>query len=311
MRAKKLDAMANTASREQPSIAVIYNPVAGTTDREDFERILAERCAAQGRSYEQCTTGPEDNLAEIARAAYKRGVRRFGAAGGDGTVSAVADGLVATDACIGILPIGTANILARELGVPADLGTAIDMLLATPAERKIDALRIHGRHFLLHVGIGVSSLMHRDTSREAKRRFGRLAYIVNAARLVSGLQPERFTIVVDGRRHRRRASQVIIANGGTLGAKPFRWADSIDPGDGQVDVCVLYAESLLHYLSFAWHALLGRQHRLNHYTIYPARQCISINTRRSMPVQADGEIIGNTPVQIAVVPGAVRFIVPS
>lgn len=302
--------MADTASQKPPPIVVIYNPVAGTTASEDFERILAERCAAQGCIYELCSTGPEDNPAEIARAAYRRGVRKFGAAGGDGTVSAVADGLIGSDACIGILPVGTANVLARELGIPADLGAAIDLLLTAPAERKIDALRVDKRHFLLHVGVGISSLMHRDTSRSAKRRFGRLAYIVNAARWVSGFQPERFTIVVDGKRYRRSASQVMVANGGTLGAKPFRWADTIDPGDGQVDVCVLYAESLGDYLSFAWHALRGRQHQLNHFTVYPARQHISLSTRTSLPVQADGEIIGDTPVQIGVVPAAVRFIVP-
>lgn len=291
-------------------IYVIYNPVAGTTDADTFRALLEERCASRGQAYELRETQEDDDPAELARAALGRGITRFAAAGGDGTVSAVAHGLVDSGAVLGILPAGTANVLAAELGVPADMGEAIDLLLAAPATRKIGAMRVEGRHYLLHVGVGITSLIHRDTDREQKRRFGRLAYIVTGARWLINFQPARFTIVADGVRHRRDASQVLIANGGALGGTAMRWAEKIDPADGRVDVCVLYAIGLRDYLRFGLAALIGRQSSLGRMTVYPARRQISLNTRRPLPVQADGELVGTTPVQIEVVREAVEIIVP-
>ncbi len=292
------------------AIYVVFNPVAGRTDPEAFRALLAERCAAREQIYELYETAAEDDPAELARAALRQGYRRFAAAGGDGTVAAVADGLVGSEATLGILPAGTANVLAAELGVPADLGQAIDLLLEAPATRTIDATLMGGRHYFLHIGVGITSLMQRDTSREQKRRFGRLAYLATAARWLLNFQPARFMIVVDGERYRRSASQVMIANGGALGGAAMRWAEAVDPSDGQIDVCVLYAQTVRDYVATALSMLIGRQHSLGRIKVYPARTRISLNTRPPLPVQADGELSGTTPAQIEVVRAAVKVIVP-
>lgn len=298
-------------SQLNESLYIFYNPVAGRTEPEAFLKLLEERCAARGQVYELYETQAGDDLAALAHEALRRGVTRFAAAGGDGTVAGVADGLVGSDATLAILPAGTANVLARELGLPTDMGQAIDLLLAAPATRTIDAMKMGGKHYLLHIGVGITSLMQRDTSRELKRRFGRLAYLATAVRWLFDFQPTRFMIVVDGERHRRSASQVLVANGGTFGGAALHWAETIDPADGQIDVVVVYAETLRDYLRVGLSMLIGRQHSLGRVRIYPARRHISLSARHPLPVQADGELAGKTPVQIEVVRGAVKVVVPS
>jgi diacylglycerol kinase family enzyme len=172
-------------------------------------------------------------------------------------------------------------------------------------------MQVGEKFYVLQIGIGIDSLMIRDTEREAKRRFGRAAYIWTAFTRLIGFQPARFTIVVDGLRSRPRASQVLVANGGVLGVPPFRWGPHIQPNDGRIDVCIVSARTVLDYLGFAWHTLLGQQRRDRHVRYISARQSIAISSDRPMPVQGDGEIIGETPVQIQVVPRAVQVIVPA
>lgn len=292
-------------------IFVVYNPVAGRTDPDSFRTLLAERCATSDRPYELYETRADDDVEAMIHTAISRGYRCFAAAGGDGTVAAVASGLVGSEAVLAILPVGTANVLATELHIPADIAQAINLLLTAPETRRIDAMRMAGRHFFLHIGVGITSLMHRDTGREQKRRFGRLAYIATATRWLLDFQPTRFMIVADGERHRRNASQVMIANGGALGGAFLRWDEDIDPADGRIDICVLHARTLRDYVTFGFSALIGRQRSLGRMRVFTATQKISLNTRQSLPVQADGEIVGTTPVQIEVVPSAVRVIVPT
>jgi YegS/Rv2252/BmrU family lipid kinase len=298
---------------DAPPVFIVFNPVAGTTDAEQFRTLLADRFQARGRPYELYeTTGADDeDVAALVRAAYKRGVRCFAAAGGDGTVSAVADGLAHSEATLAILPVGTANVLARELGIPADAAGAVELLLDAPAIRPIDVMRVGKQLFVLHIAVGITSLMHRDTSREAKRRFGRLAYVATALRWIFDFQPQRFSLVIDGERHRRDASTVVAANGTTLGVQPFTWAEDGDPGDGVVELIVVRANALRDYLGLAWSTLTSRHRHNPRIKIFKVKRTISISTRKALPVQGDGELIGDTPVQIEIEPAALRIVVPA
>lgn len=161
------------------------------------------------------------------------------AAGGDGTVSSVADALVGTETPLGIIPLGTANVLAGELGIPLDVDASCALLAGDHALTRIDAMEIDGKHYVTQVGVGLDAEMIRGTQGEHKRRFGRLAYLWTAATRLVGLQARRFTLMVDGQTSRPRASQVLVANSGTLGSRPFRWGLDIRPDDGQVDVCLI------------------------------------------------------------------------
>lgn len=290
---------------------VILNPASGTFAAEAVRKVLeAHFSCADGTCHVHQTSGSDD-LAALAREAAGRGVEAVVAAGGDGTVSAVADGLVGTRTPLGILPLGTANVLARELGVPVELDAACGLLAGDFATRSVDAIKFGDRHFFTQVGVGIDALMIRDTGREAKKRFGRLAYLWTGFSRLLGFEPRRFFLSIDdGGEIKTRASQVLIANSGTLGQKPLTWGPGIELDDGAVDVCVIRAGSTWDYLRLSWHVLRGK-HRDDpklHYR--KARRSVAIRTHKPLPVQADGEVVGQTPVTVTIVPGALRVVVP-
>ena len=296
----------------QTRMIVVLNHMAGSANADDVRQALARQLGEQIQTDFYETTGDEaEDIVAIVRAELVNNPSVVVAAGGDGTISQVAEALIGTDTCLGIIPVGTANVFARELGIPLDLEAACALLNGQPHTTSVDAMKVGEQYFVLQIGIGIDSLMIRDTDRQAKRRFGRAAYMWTAFRRLIGYQSMRFTIVADGKRMRPRASQVLIANGGVLGAPPFRWGPNIRPDDGQIDLCIVSARTALDYVGLIWHTLVGQQRRDRNVRYLTAERSIAISADQPLPIQADGEIIGDTPIQIEVVPDALKVIVPA
>ena len=295
-------------------VFTVLNPVAGNSEPSRVRQALERHLPADSTVWEIHESGPDDRIAEVVRAALGRGCDLVVAAGGDGMVSAVANGLVGDEnghsVPLGIIPLGTTNVLARELGIPVDLELACQLLAGPHATTWIDGMRVGPACYFTQVGVGIDALMIRDTLREHKRRFGRVAYLWTAATRLLGFQPRRFALVTDGRQRRARASQIVVANSGVLGQPPFRWGPDIRPDDGRIDVCIVRARNLLDYLKLSWHVLAGQHRQSPNVRYFTAEQSVTIASRRPLPVQGDGEIIGETPIEIAVVPRAVAVIVP-
>jgi len=225
--------------QEQARVFVVLNPMAGSSNALDIRQALQRKLGEQIQIDIYETTGDEDVVA-IVRDELANNPSVVVAAGGDGTISEVAEALVGTETRLGIIPVGTANVFARELGIPLDLDGACALLDDQPTTASVDAMKVGQQYFVLQIGIGIDSLMIRDTNRESKRRFGRAAYMWTAFTRLIGYQPTRFTIVADGKRLRPRALQVLIANGGVLGAPPFRWGRIYAPTTAR-SMCVLSA----------------------------------------------------------------------
>jgi len=293
-------------------IFVVLNPMAGSANAADVRQALSQHLGEQSQTTIYETTGDAgEDVVAIVRAEMANNPSVVVAAGGDGTISDVAEALIGTDTRLVIIPIGTANIFARELGIPLDLQGACALLGDQPNTTSIDAMKVGEQYFVLQTGIGIDSLMIRDTDRQSKRRFGRAAYMWTAFTRLIGYQPMRFTILADGKRIRPRASQVLIANGGVLGMPPFRWGPNIRPDDGKIDVCIVSARTALDYFGLIWHTLLGQQRRDRNVRYLTAERSIVISADQPLPIQADGEIIGDTPIQIQVIPDALVVIVPA
>jgi YegS/Rv2252/BmrU family lipid kinase len=297
--------------RQAQDVFVILNPVAGTSNRDEVVAALEGHFGGDDRrlTIYETTGAPGENIPALVREAVGKGADLVIAAGGDGTVSTVAGALMGGEVPVGVLPIGTANVFAQVLGLPLDLNGAAELLAGPLATAPIDGMRLNGELGVLHISVGITSLMQRDTPREAKRRFGRLAYLYVASRWLFGFQPQRFNMVIDGVRHRLRASQVLIANGGEMGQGPFTWGPDIVPDDGVIDVCVINASTFRDYLVVAWSTLTSRHRKNPRLRYFRARQSVSVNTKGSLPVQRDGELAGNTPVRVEVAPGAFRCVV--
>lgn len=304
--------MAATCTTERASrVFAIVNPASGNSTPQDVHAALTRHFVADGPACDIHEVAPQDDLTKLARQAADRGHDVVVAAGGDGTVSFIADGLVGTPARLGIVPLGTTNVLARELGIPVDLDAACALLAGPNATAEIDAMRLGGRNYFTQIGVGVDALMIRDTSTESKKRFGQLAYLATAAKRLVRFRPRRFTVSADGARTRPRASQILLANSGTLGTTDLRWGPDVRIDDGRIDVCIIRAQSLLDYAGVAWKMLRRRPHEHRKIDYLIAERVVAIHSDRPLPVQADGEIAGETPIEVEVVPRALRVVVPA
>jgi diacylglycerol kinase (ATP) len=294
-------------------IYTILNPVAGNSDPDAIEQLVAETFNRPGEaSYEIYQTTGKDDMRSVVGQAVEAGYQRIVAAGGDGTVSAVADALAGTRVPMGILPVGTGNLLARDLQIPLELSEAA-ALLADPdaTSHSIDAMQVNGRTYISHISLGVYSQIIRQTTPEQKRRFGRMAYIWAALKEISRYPTWRFELEVDGRLNLYRASMIVIANVSSVGIPPLQWGPDISPDDGQIDICIIKARTAAAYFQLLWRALQN-QHDLDrrHIEYLPAGKGIELRTNRDVPIRADGEIIGKSAVSIQVVPDVLKIISP-
>lgn len=295
----------------RPRLFLVLNPAAGSCDAAMVEETLARECAATGVSCEiHHTTGNED-VPAIVHQACKRGYRIIAAGGGDGTVSAVASALVNSRIPLGVLPVGTANLFARELGIPLELEAACRLLATGSHKRAIDAMRVGDTAYISHISLGIYSKIAEKTSAAAKRYFRQLAYIWNAMPELLGRHSWRFTMIIDGKTYRVRASFIMIANVGGLGAGALRWGPDIEPDDGRVDICVVRAHTLTDYLLFMWHVIIGEHKKAPITTYLYAHRHIEVVTKKRLPVRGDGEIIGQSEVKIEILPRAVQVLVPA
>ena len=291
-------------------IFVVLNPMAGHCDVGAVREALARHLGTADLHYQVYQTSGEERLADIVESAIERGFDTLVAAGGDGTVSDLVDGLVYTGIPLGIVPVGTANTLARELGIPIDLDQAVQLLAGEHKFVRIDVGQVNDRYFALNSSVGVSVSTMQETNAQDKRRLGVWAYLVSATKTLAGAQPHRFEIEVDGRVEHYRASEVVVANGGAVGDPALRWGGDVCLADGELDLCVVRARSLLDYLVLAWNMLWGSQRQDRRLRCVRVKQSVRIDARSKMPVQADGEIIGETPMCISLLPHAVQVIVP-
>jgi YegS/Rv2252/BmrU family lipid kinase len=294
------------------SAFVVLNPVAGNSDPGLIRNALERHLGGQGWTYDVHETTGRKRIAQVVRSALEQRFDAVIAAGGDGTVSGVAGGLVHTGVPLGIIPAGTGNALARDLGISLDLEEALRLLVDEQRTTAIDidAMQVGDRFMILNLGVGISALAVRATERSHKRRFGRIAYVWAGLREFFGFQPRRFNVTVDGRSNLFRASEIMVLNSGGLGSPHLNWGPRVRPDDGRLDVRIVRARTALDYLRLGRNFLLGQQKRDPSLQSLSAERRIAIRADRPLPVQGDGDLIGQTPIQVKVVPGAVRVIAP-
>jgi diacylglycerol kinase (ATP) len=223
------------------------------------------------------------------------------ALGGDGTVMEVLGAMPENGPPVGVLHGGTGNLLAQALGVPRRVRPAVRALLNGTVAR-IDLARLaDGRRFALAAGVGVDAAMIAETSRRLKRRFGVFAYVYSGTRAL--LRFERFDarIEVDGRVHKQQASAVLIANFGTLLHDLIKLGDGIQHDDGLLNVCAFAPQSLRDSVRVA-HRLLRGDFRPDPCLWYASGRRISLETTPPQMAQADGELLGLTPLVAEVEP---------
>ena len=241
--------------------------------------------------------------------ALARGAELIFVWGGDGTVQRSIDTVVGHSAIISILPAGTANLLASNLGIPTDLEQAV-MVGLDGTDRLLDVGRINGEHFAVMAGTGLDALMIRDADRGLKDRFGRAAYVWTGARHVRH-ELTNTKVRVDGKVwFDGEASCVLVGNVGSIlgGIQAF---DNALPDDGKLDLAVVTASGVVQWARTLTRAAVGHTDRSPLVQMTTATK-IRVETGKKLPYELDGGDRPKTDVlKIKVVPKAVTIRVPA
>ena len=286
-------------------------PTVGDEVRAALRAALQDLSSSGRADCEVCAITPEASIPEKVRERMREGVDGVVAVGGDGTVSAVAHALIDTQVPLGIVPAGTGNLVARELGIPLDIRAAVTLAAGPHALRAIDAMLINDRTYLLNAGVGVNAAVIDRTSRLGKSLFGRTAYVGTAVWKVLQAKPQRLTVIIDGDARSYDATDVLISNCGTLARVLHPNCPEIRADDGQVDVCIICMKVAIEYPWYYFLRSIFPRHVNRIIHELPAGRSVSICSEKPMAVQADGDIIGATPVTVTVRPKALPVIVPA
>jgi YegS/Rv2252/BmrU family lipid kinase len=287
--------------------AVVVNPTK-LDDDEAFRKFV--HLAMDDHGWDEplwLETTPEDPGRGQAKSAVSAGADLVLACGGDGTVTACAEGVTGTGVPLAIIPMGTGNLLARNIGLPVGLDEALAVALGG-VQRPVDAGRVNGALFVVMAGLGLDARMLSGASEPLKKRLGWFAYAISAVRHL-GDRPMRVTVSADGGpRRRMRASALIVGNVGRLrGGLPL--LPDARPDDGMLDAVVLIAGGLTGWLTVAADIVLRRPAHDGIHRIQFTELQVTLD--HEQPWELDGEVMGSAcRLTIAAQPGALLLRMP-
>ena len=300
-------------------IFVIWNPCAGSVEENAALRAELE----QYRHVDLHQTESAEHARQLAQEAVRRNVGLVVAAGGDGTVNAVVNGLAANpaNARLAVLPLGTGNDLCRTLAIPPDPVDAAELLI--PKEltggtlrqmnfRRVDLVEVETaghRSWCINMAAGGNSGHLMETlSAETKERWGPLCYFRGAVDVITELIVYDTTIRFDDDPPQRYSALNIVVGNGRYSAGGLRVAPRANPEDGLLDVIVIEDGSPIDLMNIAAHYILDDYLESDHVVLRRARR-VSIEATPPIPFSADGDLLGHEPVTLTVQPAALQIVV--
>jgi YegS/Rv2252/BmrU family lipid kinase len=281
---------------------VILNPAA-RSERANRWRArvesLAEGCTV-------CTTTAPGEAETLARHAVQEGFEKIIAAGGDGTIHEVVNGLANSTATLGLLPIGTVNVFAMELGLPSNNLDLCWDIIQGDHTRLVDLPSANEKYFVQLAGVGLDAQVVKETSARLKRNFGPLSYLISAAQVASRRPPRLFiesedTSVEEG-------SFVLVGNGRRYGG-PFPFFKQAVIDDGLLDVVVFKQLGYLEIIKYLQDVFFSSEIRLPEVEYFQTR-ALRVTSEQHVPVELDGELVGTCPVEFQMRERALRVLAP-
>lgn len=293
------------------SLTFILNPRSGIKATGDVSDWLRQNLSGSGAEVRVLVAGQGAHLRELAGRAVQEHSQVVVAGGGDGTVSAVAAELAGTGIPLGVLPLGTLNHFAKELGVPTDRDAALRALLAGQIA-SVDVGEVNGRVFLNNSSLGLYPWLVAEREADQQRGRGKWTGFARAAIHVLRRYPFlEVTLSVDGRELHYRTPFVFIGNN-RYSMEAFRIGKRESLTAGELCLFVATRGRRRDLLKLALWTLLGRASRACELRTLSARDIRIATRRRRLRVALDGEVAWmETPLQYRIRPGALRVIVPA
>ena len=287
-------------------IEVVINPASGQPQPilNTLNKVFRENEVA----YNVSLTQESGDARRFAKKAAAEGADIVAAYGGDGSVMEVAQGLMGTEVPLAILPGGTANLMSVELGIPRDLAKAAQVACSDASVvRKVDMGEADGHKFMLRVGIGFPAEKVILADRDLKDKYGLAAYTIAAFKAMNTSQEVAYTLNLDGEQFDVDGVGCRVDNSSNIGVPGVSLIPSADVSDGYFDV-LIWRDIDLSYSSVVA-SIKNKETVADLYHHWRAKE-ITIKTDQPQPIQGDGEVWGNTPISIKVLPGALRVLVP-
>lgn len=228
-----------------------------------------------------------DDMEKAILRAEAEGIKELWVGGGDGTIGRVAKFLMGKSTVLGILPLGTGNALARELGIPIKTDSAISFLQNDAVAMPLDLATCNDRAFITIATLGITTHIAEELKSEAKRRYGRLAYLGAFWRAIKAFRTYHVVIEADGKHFAGRVAQVVVSNS-RLHSGPFAVTDNASASDGLLSIYAVAQEDRRGFFKFLWAFLRGRQTQLENVWSTEAQR-VTITCRRRQKFILDGD----------------------
>jgi diacylglycerol kinase (ATP) len=284
------------------STLIILNPAA------DSERALRKQARVESlaRDCVICATTYTGEAEAMARRGVAEGFEKIVAAGGDGTINEVVNGLAGTNAMLGLLPIGTMNVFATELGLPVNNLELCWEIVNGDSIRAVDLPKANQKFFVQLAGVGLDAQVVKETSSNLKKNFGPLSYLISAVQIAARTPPKLFIQSEDASID--EGSFVLVGNGRLYGG-PFPFFKHAALDDGLLDVIVFKRLGYLEIIKYLQDVIFSSEIRVPEIEYFQTRQ-LRVESDQSVPVELDGELVGNCPVEFSVRDRSLRVLVP-
>jgi len=295
---------------------LIYNPTAGPWDMTRSLKRLATYLGKSGWQTELVTTEQSGDATTQARAAAEQGADVVLIAGGDGTTNEAVNGLSGTSTAMGIVPVGTGNILAHQLRMPIltlaapfqvkDVGDAI----LNSRVQRVDLGKVNERRFLCWAGMGLDAEITAQMEPRARhmKRMKTLPYIIAGLSVASEYRGVRSNIVIEDRTFRTRVLMAVASNI-QLYAAFFQIAPQARMDDGLLDIFIFKGLGMAYALKYVVQTL-GKRHLQNPDVMHALARQMTVEALPSVAVHLDGDPHGSTPFEVSICPGELRMLAP-
>jgi YegS/Rv2252/BmrU family lipid kinase len=279
---------------------VILNPAAGNGQpkhwQERIEGIVGGRPVY--------VTSHSAEAEALARRAAEEGFRKVVAAGGDGTVNEVVNGIAGSSSALGLLPIGTVNVFAMELGLPwRNLELCWDIIQSDDM-RLVDLPSANGRFFVQLAGVGLDAQVVKETSLAFKRSFGPLSYLISAAQIAARQPPKLF--IESASTSVDEASFVLVGNGRLYGG-PFPFFKHAIIDDGLFDVVLFKRLGYLEIIKYLQNVVFSSDISAPDIEYFQTKH-LRVSSAQDVPLELDGELAGSCPIDFRIQKKALRVL---